>query len=98
QEQVPGVWCLVHEALGLGECPTGSPLDRVARQRKGGTGESDERHVRGQRAARQPNRVQDISELRVDVERRKPFDIGGGAYGTIEVRSLSRLKAQAQPQ
>src|SRR6266545_3243501 len=98
QQQVPGVWCLVHEGLGLRKRAARAALDRVARQSEGGAGESDERHVGRQRAARQPNRLQNVPELRVDVERGETFDIGGVADRTVDVRSLSRLEAQTETQ
>src|SRR5258705_296336 len=98
QQPVPGVWCLVHEAFGFGECATGSALDGVARERERRACKTDQRHVPRELATRQSDRLHHISELGVHVERRQSLDIGGIANGPIDVRPFSSLKTQAQPQ
>src|SRR5260370_5176295 len=47
QQQVPGIWYLVHERLGFGERATRATLDRVAREREWRARESDQWHIGG---------------------------------------------------
>src|SRR6267378_71459 len=98
QQHVPGVWRLVHEPFRSGERATGSAFDRVTRERERRAGKTDERHVRRELATRQPDRVHDVPELSVHVERWQTLDSGSVANRLLDVRALSRGKTQAQTQ
>ena len=95
---MPGVRCLVHELLGLGECPAGSTFDGVTREREWRAGKTDERHVRGELAPRQSDRLHHIAELGVHVEGGQSLDIGGIADRAVDVRAFACREAQAEPQ
>ena len=93
---MPGLWCLVHELLGLGECTTGSAFDRVARERERRASKADERHILGKLTTREPDRVHHVAELGVHVERGQALDIGGVANRPLDVWALSRGETQTQ--
>src|SRR6267142_89749 len=71
---------------------------KVFQKRRGAGTKADQRHLRGELAPRQSDRLHHIAELGVHVERGQSLDIGGIANRAVDVRPFSRLKTQAQPQ
>src|SRR3989440_5996379 len=96
QQDVPGVRCLVHEPLGLRERATGASLDRVTRERKRRARESDQRHIGGQRTARQPNGLENVPQLLLGIDVRQPAHVRRGGDWAVDAGPFARREAQAQ--
>src|SRR4030095_9227289 len=86
----------VEERLHVAEIVAAAALHHVAREREGTAGEADQRHLAGEAAPRERDRVEYVPEP-LEVRVRERADRRLVTQRTLEYRPLALDELQAQP-